>query len=185
MANRAETVDQEQEALILDGIERFLDRDVRPTSPRSSTTTSTRDIVEKMKEMGLFGATISEDYGGLGLPVTTYAKIIERLSHAWMSVSGLINSHLIMAAAVERFGTDEQRDSTCPASPAASFEADWRSPSPTAARTCRRSRTTRSARATTPTSSTAPRPGSPTASTAPASRSWSRPTPTPSRATKA
>ena len=115
MANRAETVDAEQEALILDGIERFLDRDVRPhVAALEHDDIYPEDIVEKMKEMGLFGATISEDYGGLGLPVTTYAKVIERLSHAWMSVSGLINSHLIMAAAVERFGTDEQRDSYLP-----------------------------------------------------------------------
>ena len=115
MANRAETVDAEQEALILDGIERFLDRDVRPhVAALEHDDIYPEDIVEKMKEMGLFGATISEEYGGLGLPVTTYAKVIERLSHAWMSVSGLINSHLIMAAAVERFGTDEQRDSYLP-----------------------------------------------------------------------
>ena len=115
MANNAETVDAEQEALILDGIERFLDRDVRPhVAALEHDDIYPEDIVEKMKEMGLFGATISEEYGGLGLPVTTYAKVIERLSHAWMSVSGLINSHLIMAAAVERFGTDEQRDNYLP-----------------------------------------------------------------------
>ena len=115
MESRAETVDQEQEALILDGIERFLDRDVRPhVAALEHDDIYPEDIVEKMKEMGLFGATISEEFGGLGLPITTYAKIIERLSHAWMSVSGLINSHLIMAAAVERFGTDEQRQSYLP-----------------------------------------------------------------------
>ncbi len=115
MANSAETVDAEQEALILDGIERFLDRDVRPhVAALEHDDIYPEDIVEKMKEMGLFGATISEEYGGLGLPVTTYAKVIERLSHAWMSVSGLINSHLIMAAAVERFGTDEQRHDYLP-----------------------------------------------------------------------
>ena len=115
MANNAETVDAEQEALILDGIERFLDRDVRPhVAALEHDDIYPEDIVEKMKEMGLFGATIAEEYGGLGLPVTTYAKVIERLSHAWMSVSGLINSHLIMAAAVERFGTDEQRDNYLP-----------------------------------------------------------------------
>ena len=115
MESQAETVDQEQEALILDGIERFLDRDVRPhVAALEHDDIYPEDIVEKMKEMGLFGATISEEFGGLGLPITTYAKIIERLSHAWMSVSGLINSHLIMAAAVERFGTDEQRQSYLP-----------------------------------------------------------------------
>ena len=115
MADRDETVDREQETLILDGIERFLDRDVRPhVAALEHDDIYPADIVEKMKEMGLFGATISEAYGGLGLPATTYAKVVERLSHAWMSVSGLINSHLIMAAAVERFGTDEQRNDYLP-----------------------------------------------------------------------
>ena len=53
-----------------------------------------------MKDLGLFGATIDPEYGGLGLPAVTYAKIVERVSAVWMSVSGIFNSHLIMAAAV-------------------------------------------------------------------------------------
>jgi alkylation response protein AidB-like acyl-CoA dehydrogenase len=67
------------------------------------------EIVEKMKEMGLFGCTIAPEYGGLGLPTGTYAKIIERISAVWMSISGIVNSHLIMAAAVQRHGTEEQK----------------------------------------------------------------------------
>jgi alkylation response protein AidB-like acyl-CoA dehydrogenase len=66
-------------------------------------------LVEQMKEMGLFGATISEDYGGLGLPATTYAKIVAHIASYWMALTGIFNSHLIMAAAVERFGTAAQR----------------------------------------------------------------------------
>jgi alkylation response protein AidB-like acyl-CoA dehydrogenase len=62
-----------------------------------------------MIELGLFGATISTEYGGLGLSATTYASIIERISAVWMSVSGIFNSHLIMAAAVQRFGTERQK----------------------------------------------------------------------------
>ena len=108
-------IDPEQESIILDGIDKFLDRDVRPyVSELEHNDTYPAEIVEKMKEMGLFGATISQDYGGLGLPATTYAKIIEKLSHAWMSVSGIINSHLIMAAAVERFGTEQQKNDYLP-----------------------------------------------------------------------
>ena len=65
MANREESVDAEQEALILDGIERFLDRDVRPhVAALEHDDIYPEDIVEKMKEMGLFGATIAEEYGG-------------------------------------------------------------------------------------------------------------------------
>ena len=62
-----------------------------------------------MAEMGLFGATIGQEYGGLGLPATTYAKIVMRISSYWMAITGIFNSHLIMAAAVERFGTPEQK----------------------------------------------------------------------------
>jgi alkylation response protein AidB-like acyl-CoA dehydrogenase len=59
--------------------------------------------------MGLFGATIGQQYGGLGLPATTYAKIVMRISSYWMAITGIFNSHLIMAAAVERFGTPDQK----------------------------------------------------------------------------
>ena len=117
MAERGEagSADGEQEALLLDSVERFLDRDVRPHVARlEHEDLYPEEIVGKMKEMGLFGATISPEYGGLGLPVTTYARIVERLSHAWMSVSGVINSHLIMAAAVERFGTEAQKRAFLP-----------------------------------------------------------------------
>ena len=108
-------IDREQEEMILDGVERFLERDVRPhVSALEAEDVYPYEIVEKMKELGLFGAIISADYGGLGLPVTTYAKIIEKISGAWMSVSGIINSHLIMAAAVERHGTAEQKEAYLP-----------------------------------------------------------------------
>ena len=107
--------DREQEELILDGIERFLERDVRPyVSELEAGDIYPEEIVVKMKELGLFGATISAEYGGLGLPATTYAKIVEKISATWMSVSGIINSHLIMAAAVERHGTDAQKASYLP-----------------------------------------------------------------------
>ncbi len=109
------TFDREQEELILDGIERFLERDVRPyVSELEAGDIYPEEIVTKMKELGLFGATISAQYGGLGLPATTYAKIVEKISGAWMSVSGIINSHLIMAAAVERHGTEAQKESYLP-----------------------------------------------------------------------
>jgi alkylation response protein AidB-like acyl-CoA dehydrogenase len=62
-----------------------------------------------MRELGLFGATVSSDYGGLGLSAVTYSKIIMRISSVWMSVTGIINSHLMLALAIEKFGTEEQR----------------------------------------------------------------------------
>ena len=98
------------EALVLDAVDRFLEREVRPhVHALEATDTWPAEIVEKMRELGLFGATIGEAYGGLGLSASTYAKIVERVSAVWMSVSGIFNSHLIMAAAVERFGSEAQK----------------------------------------------------------------------------
>ena len=103
--------DQEQENLILDMLEKFLNSEVKPyVRELEHNDTYPAEIVEKMKDMGLFGCIIAPEYGGLGLSTTTYAKIIERMSRVWMSISGIINSHLIMAMAVQRFGTTEQKD---------------------------------------------------------------------------
>lgn len=100
----------EQEALILDAVDRFLERDVRPVAHDLEARDEwPAEIVEKMKDLGLFGATVGEEYGGLGLSAATYSKIVERVSAVWMSVSGIFNSHLIMAQAVERAGTEEQK----------------------------------------------------------------------------
>ena len=101
---------QEQERMVLESVDRFLDKDVAPYAhDLEADDTYPQEIVDKMVDMGLFGATIGAEYGGLGLSVSTYAKIVERVSTVWMSVSGIFNSHLIMAAAVERAGTDEQK----------------------------------------------------------------------------
>ena len=105
----------EQEALILDSIERFIARDVKPVAHELEAADAyPSEIVEKMKELGLFGATVAPEYGGLGLGALTYARIVERVSAAWMSVAGIFNAHLIMAAVVERFGTDEQKQRYLP-----------------------------------------------------------------------
>jgi alkylation response protein AidB-like acyl-CoA dehydrogenase len=100
--------DADQDRLILDSVVRpfamkLEHDDIYPT-----------EIVERMKEMGLFGAVIPTDYGGLGLSAATYAKIIERISAVWMSVSGIVNSHLIMARIVDRMGTPAQKHAFLP-----------------------------------------------------------------------
>jgi alkylation response protein AidB-like acyl-CoA dehydrogenase len=103
------------DALILDAIDRFLEREVAPhVMALEHDDVYPEDIVAGMKELGLFGATIAPDYGGLGLSSVTYAKIIERMSRVWMSITGIFNSHLIMAAAVQRFGTDAQKEAFLP-----------------------------------------------------------------------
>ena len=72
------------------------------------------DVIEKMKEMGLFGITVPEEYGGMGLDYTTFAMIFEELSKSWMSISGVIGTHHIMAHVVANFGTEEQKQRYLP-----------------------------------------------------------------------
>jgi alkylation response protein AidB-like acyl-CoA dehydrogenase len=100
----------EEEGEILASIGRWLERDVRPyVLEMEHSDTYPEQMVEQMKSLGLFGATIAEEYGGLGLSATTYAKIVQRVSEVWMSLSGIFNSHLIMAACVQRNGTEQQK----------------------------------------------------------------------------
>ena len=66
-------------------------------------------MVQQMREFGLFGSRIPEEYGGLGLDVRTYARLIEELAYGWMSLSGVLNTHTIVIDLVKRFGTDEQK----------------------------------------------------------------------------
>lgn len=105
----------EEDRMMMDAIEKWLDRDVKPHVLRLDHADEyPSEMVEQMKEMGLFGATIPQDYGGLGLSVVTYAMIIEKIAEVWMSLSGIINSHLIMAACVERNGTEAQKQKYLP-----------------------------------------------------------------------
>jgi len=105
----------EQEDLILDALDKWLERDVRPHVLRLEHADEyPHAMVEQMQELGLFGATIPEEYGGLGLSATSYARIVERISTVWMSLSGIINSHLIMAACVLRMGSQEQKEDYLP-----------------------------------------------------------------------
>ncbi len=105
----------EEESLILDSVERWLERDVRPHVMKFDHADEyPHDMVEQMTELGLFGATISTEYGGLGLGATTYAKVVEKIAETWMSLTGIFNSHLIMAACVQRLGTDEQKTRLLP-----------------------------------------------------------------------
>lgn len=105
----------ELETQILDAVDKFLERDVKPyVLEFEHADRYPEEMVEKMKALGLFGSIIPEQYGGMGLPVTTYAKIVERVSAVWMSLSGIFNSHLIMAAAVTRFGTKAQKEKYLP-----------------------------------------------------------------------
>ena len=110
-----EITSTEDEALILDTISRWLSRDVRDkVLELEHADEYPHEMVEQMKQLGLFGATISQEYGGMGLPSSTYARIVTAISEVWMSLTGIFNSHLIMAAAVERFGTEDQKQRLLP-----------------------------------------------------------------------
>ena len=107
--------EQDDERLVLDSVDRFLERHVRPVAMQLEHDDEyPAEIVERMKELGLFGAVIPAEYGGLGLRPSTYVKIIERIATVWMSVSGIINSHLIMARIVDRMGTEAQKQEFLP-----------------------------------------------------------------------
>jgi alkylation response protein AidB-like acyl-CoA dehydrogenase len=96
-------------------IRTWVDREVIPNASEFELSdTFPEAMFEQMCEFGLFGATIPESYGGLGLDITTYARIIEELSRGWMSLAGILNTHKIGATMIQRYGTDEQRERFLP-----------------------------------------------------------------------
>ena len=100
----------EDEKAILDAIEVWVEKEVRPIAKKFDLADEyPHDLVEQMKELGLFGATIGTEYGGLGLSAWTYAQIVIKVASVWMAPSGIFNSHLIMASAIERSGTEAQK----------------------------------------------------------------------------
>ena len=105
----------EEEILILDAVRKWLERDVAPYAhDLEQADEYPHEMVEQMKKIGLFGATILPEYGGLGLSASTYSKIVAAVSEVWMSLSGIFNSHLIMARCVQSYGTDEQKEKWLP-----------------------------------------------------------------------
>ena len=109
------TIDASDEAALLDAIDRWLDKEVKPQVMKlEHDDIYPRQLVEDMKAMGLFGAVIDPKWGGLGLPASTYAKIVTRISEVWMSLTGIFNSHLMMAMLVEKYGTPEQQQRMLP-----------------------------------------------------------------------
>ncbi|WP_332642185.1 acyl-CoA dehydrogenase family protein, partial [Aeromicrobium sp.] len=72
------------------------------------------EIIEGLKELGVFGLTIPEEFGGLGESLLTYALVVEEIARGWMSVSGVINTHFIVAYLLEQHGTDEQKQKYLP-----------------------------------------------------------------------
>jgi butyryl-CoA dehydrogenase len=95
---------------ILSAVRTFVDKEIIPYATELEHKDEFPDaIVDGMKEMGLFGLTIAEEYGGLGESLLTYALVVEQIARGWMSVSGVINTHFIVAYMIAQHGTDEQK----------------------------------------------------------------------------
>src|SRR6201992_401376 len=95
---------------ILSTVRDFVDKEIIPNAQALEHADEyPADIVEGMKEMGLFGLTIPDEYGGLGESLLTYALVVEQIARGWMSVSGVINTHFIVAHMISQHGTDEQK----------------------------------------------------------------------------
>jgi len=102
--------DSADDAALLDAIDRWLEKEVRPQVMRlEHDDVYPRAMVRQMQEMGLFGAVLDPQWGGLGLSASTYARIVMRISEVWMSLTGIFNSHLMMAMLVQKFGSEEQK----------------------------------------------------------------------------
>ncbi|WP_329407716.1 acyl-CoA dehydrogenase family protein [Nocardia vinacea] len=105
----------EAQTEILAAVRTFVDKQVIPHAPElERTDTYPQAIVDQMAEMGLFGLTIDEEYGGLGESLLTYALCVEELARGWMSVSGVINTHFIVAYLLSQHGTPEQKSRYLP-----------------------------------------------------------------------
>jgi len=97
-------------AQILETIRRFVDREVMPVASRYEHADEyPAPLVDRMRELGLFGATIPVEYGGLGLDYSTYASVVEEICRGWMSLSGVLNTHLMFAFHVGTHGTEAQK----------------------------------------------------------------------------
>ena len=101
----------DEQKAITEMVRQFADEQIIPSAEHYDHEDEFPEpIVEQMKELGLFGVTIPEEYGGMGLDLTTYAMIVEELSRGWISISGIVNTHFIGSYLLMKFGSDEQKE---------------------------------------------------------------------------
>lgn len=113
LAQTAGLTDVQEE--IISTVRTFVDKEIIPhATALEHADAYPQDIVDGMKEMGLFGLTIPEEYGGLGESLLTYALVVEQIARGWMSVSGVINTHFIVAYMLMHHGTEEQKQKYLP-----------------------------------------------------------------------
>jgi alkylation response protein AidB-like acyl-CoA dehydrogenase len=114
MATLTSELTDEQQA-IREMVRQFADEQILPNAEHYDHEDAFPEpIVAQMKELGLFGVTIPEEYGGMGLDLATYAMIVEELSRGWISISGIVNTHFIGSYLLMKFGTDEQKQKFLP-----------------------------------------------------------------------
>ncbi len=100
---------------IIETVRRFVAREVVPVAPELEREDRfPADIVDQMRELGLFGVTIPEAYGGLGLDLLTYIGVIEELAYGWMSLTGVVNTHTMAATLILQHGSEEQKQRWLP-----------------------------------------------------------------------
>ena len=100
---------------ILNTVRDFVNKEVNPISSKyDNNDTYPSSLIDQMAEMGLFGITIQEKYGGMGLDYSTYAMVFEELSKGWMSITGPIGTHSILSYAIQKYGTEEQKNKWLP-----------------------------------------------------------------------
>ena len=105
----------DEQKAITDMVRQFVDEQIIPNAEHYDHEDEFPEpIVAQMRELGLFGVTIPEEYGGMGLDLTTYAMIVEELSRGWISISGIVNTHFIGSYLLMKFGTDEQKERFLP-----------------------------------------------------------------------
>src|SRR5215217_1763292 len=108
LAQTADLTDVQRE--ILSTVRSFVDREIIPVAQELEHADEyPKEIVDGLKELGIFGLTIPEEYGGLGESLLTYALVVEEIARGWMSVSGVINTHFIVAWLLMKHGTEEQK----------------------------------------------------------------------------
>src|SRR3954463_15810272 len=105
----------DEQKAICEMVRQFADEQILPNAEHYDAADEFPEpIVEQMRELGLFGVTIPEEYGGMALDLTTYAMIVEELSRGWISISGIVNTHFIGSYLLMKFGTDEQKERLLP-----------------------------------------------------------------------
>jgi alkylation response protein AidB-like acyl-CoA dehydrogenase len=115
MAAATFTEKTDEQKAICEMVRQFADEQILPNAEHYDAVDEFPEpVVEQMKELGLFGVTIPEEYGGMGLDLTTYVMIVEELSRGWISISGIVNTHFIGSYLLMKFGSEEQKQKYLP-----------------------------------------------------------------------